>query len=609
MNLESKFREQLKVCRNFAGSAGEFWTQYSSLLGQLGVAEKLCILILNPEGKWQALASYPLAAERFSMPIALGDADFQSWVDESLEHGFATRDGEPVRQGSALLIALETGSNQSVLALFHDPLKSMDTLAQQGPVLQTVADVPASYLRGRQLHQALEDVRHCIQTLDTLNIINSQTRFYAMAMALCNEVKDRFGCSRVSLGYFKEPYIRAQAISNMDRFEPKMEIVQQLEATMEEAVDQDEDILYPAPDNQGGAITREHRQYAEAEGSGFLLTMPLRLGEQAVGAICFERQDRTFSEHDIRALRVLCDQVARRVHDLRESDRWIGARMAAGLRQFFGGYLGYTHTWRKVFAILGTAVFLALIFIRVEYRVEAPCILRSSQLLHLPSPYQGFIEEVNVKVGDFVPAQQVLLALDTSELLVERANRLAEIQAYSSEAENAEAERRLADLRIANAQRKQSEAALELIEFQLARADLRAPFAGVIVEGDLTERVGAPVEKGETLMRLSRLEDLYVEMKVNERDIPHIQDSIGGEFALASKPDERFPFTIERIEPVALAEPNGSVFHVRGVIDDTANDWWRPGMSGVAKINTEKRSLLWIFTHRLVDFLRLQLWW
>ena len=35
----------------------------------------------------------------------------------------------------------------------------------------------------------------------------------------------------------------------------------------------------------------------------------------------------------------------------------------------------------------------------------------------------------------------------------------------------------------------------------------------------------------------------------------------------------------------------------------------RPGMSGLCKLNVEKRTLLWILTHRTVDFLRLWLWW
>jgi hypothetical protein len=32
-------------------------------------------------------------------------------------------------------------------------------------------------------------------------------------------------------------------------------------------------------------------------------------------------------------------------------------------------------------------------------------------------------------------------------------------------------------------------------------------------------------------------------------------------------------------------------------------------MTGLCKLSVEKRSLLWILTHRTVDFLRLKLWW
>jgi hypothetical protein len=32
-------------------------------------------------------------------------------------------------------------------------------------------------------------------------------------------------------------------------------------------------------------------------------------------------------------------------------------------------------------------------------------------------------------------------------------------------------------------------------------------------------------------------------------------------------------------------------------------------MSGVCKFEVERRTLIWILTHRTVDFLRLKLWW
>ena len=35
----------------------------------------------------------------------------------------------------------------------------------------------------------------------------------------------------------------------------------------------------------------------------------------------------------------------------------------------------------------------------------------------------------------------------------------------------------------------------------------------------------------------------------------------------------------------------------------------KPGMAGEARIDAGNKRLVWIWTHRLVDFLRLKLWW
>jgi hypothetical protein len=38
-------------------------------------------------------------------------------------------------------------------------------------------------------------------------------------------------------------------------------------------------------------------------------------------------------------------------------------------------------------------------------------------------------------------------------------------------------------------------------------------------------------------------------------------------------------------------------------------DWWRPGMSGIGKIEAGERTLFWIIFHRTIDFLRMFFWW
>ena len=84
---------------------------------------------------------------------------------------------------------------------------------------------------------------------------------------------------------------------------------------------------------------------------------------------------------------------------------------------------------------------------------------------------------------------------------------------------------------------------------------------------------------------------------------------LGREIAFASRPNERFPIVVERIEPLAIPEEDGNIFIVRCRVTADADAWWRPGMSGLCKIETERRSYLWMLTRRTVNFLRMKLWW
>ena len=140
-------------------------------------------------------------------------------------------------------------------------------------------------------------------------------------------------------------------------------------------------------------------------------------------------------------------------------------------------------------------------------------------------------------------------------------------------------------------------------------AEVKAPFAGIVVEGDLEELLGAPVKKGDVLFKVALLEKMYAELKIDERDVHEVVEEASGEISFVSRPNLEFPIVVERVDPVAVTEEEGNVFLVRGVFSGEIAQWWRPGMSGVAKINVGKRNILWILTHRTIDFLRILLWW
>lgn len=89
----------------------------------------------------------------------------------------------------------------------------------------------------------------------------------------------------------------------------------------------------------------------------------------------------------------------------------------------------------------------------------------------------------------------------------------------------------------------------------------------------------------------------------------YVDLSLDGEISLASQPEETFEIKVTRIEPSAVVKEEGNVFLVRCELPEGFSSWWKPGMTGVSKLNAGERTLLWIFTHRTMDFLRLRLWW
>jgi hypothetical protein len=169
--------------------------------------------------------------------------------------------------------------------------------------------------------------------------------------------------------------------------------------------------------------------------------------------------------------------------------------------------------------------------------------------------------------------------------------------------------RALAEMRIAEAMAEEATARLGTVRYRLAHATIRSPFAGVVVEGDLREHLGAPVKTAEVMLKVARIDTLYVEAEINERDIHEILGRTSGEIAFVSQPKLKFPVRIQTVEQAAMPKTEANVFLVRCQLEHAIESWWRPGMSGVCKLNVEKRSLLWILTHRTIDFLRLKLWW
>jgi len=73
-------------------------------------------------------------------------------------------------------------------------------------------------------------------------------------------------------------------------------------------------------------------------------------------------------------------------------------------------------------------------------------------------------------------------------------------------------------------------------------------------------------------------------------------------------PTLRLPFTVTQVTPVATAEDGRNFFRIEAKLDPPPGLQLRPGMEGIAKVATGPQRLLWIWTHGVIDWIRLTAW-
>ena len=602
--------EDLIALRQFSGEPKIFWPAFLAAAARLAAADIAVLLLGHPEKtpRWSQLGEWTSSPgpSHSRTPFT---SQLEAIAGRCLDSGDFIGMNDPKAGTFTIALRLKLSRPEDELFLAMQVKDFTETAARESLVrLQLAADVPSAFQLNLAARQARNDVEKFAAVLDLNVPVNQATQFLPAALAFCNGIATHFHCDRASLGWLEGGYIKLRAMSRTEQFDRQMAAAQALEAAMEECTDQDEEILWPPPEGMT-TVVRDHEAFGKDQKAGHLASIPLRLDGKVAAVLTCERQEAAFSPVELQQIRLACDQVVRRLSELKHYDRWFGARWLAQSREQFAKWLGPEHTWSKVSAILIVFILAALFLVRVTYRVEGNFILRSDEAAYLTAPFEGYIDQVFVRPGDVVTNGQPLLSLRRDELLLQQASALADLARYQRQAEKDRAGNSIADMRIDEAQAKQAQAQLDLVRYRLDHVIVRAAFNGVVVEGDLRERIGSPVKQGDAFFKVARIDTLYAEADISERDLQRILGKTRGEIAFVTEPKLKYPVTIQTLEPAAVTKKDGNIFLVRLQPVNGVAPWWRPGMTGLCKLSTDKETLFWILTHRTVDFLRMKLWW
>jgi RND family efflux transporter MFP subunit len=329
---------------------------------------------------------------------------------------------------------------------------------------------------------------------------------------------------------------------------------------------------------------------------------------ELIGAVTLEHQDPgRFNAEVLTLCETIVALAGPILEDRRRQARWLDARLAREARTLGQKLFGTGNLFPKLIGACAAALVILSVFATAEYRVTADATLEGTVQRAVVAPFSGYIAEANVRPGDIVSEGQVLAALDDKDLTLERLTIASEKSQYEKEYREALAAHESAQVAILRAQLDKATAQLELIEEQLARTQVMAPLDGVIINGDLSQSLGAPVERGDALFEVAPLDSYRVMLEVDEMLVGELEPGQSGRLALAGFPADYLLFVVERITPISTAADGRNYFTIEASLEDTP-ELLRPGMQGVGKIDIGTRRVVWIWTHRLTDWFRLWSW-
>ncbi len=518
------------------------------------------------------------------------------------------------RRGVVGLTQSGSGAVAYPVILGADILGAVSVAYSDGEPAQAMRQLQwgVAYLRDRGAQELVADSAaerlRSAAVLDLLGVTLDEEKFQGSALAAVTHLALAFACDRVAVGMFRRGSTKVAAVSHSASFGKQMVLIRRLGAAMDEAIDQRAVIVYPPPADDAAVATAAHKELAEETGSPLLLTIPMLVRDGFAGAVVFERpQGRMFTEGEVDTLAAAVAALGPVLEERRQNDRWIGFKIADAFGSVLRRLFGPAHAGLKATAaaLLLLAGFLS--FATGTYEVSAKADLQGMVRRAVVAPLDGFIKLAPARAGDRVEEGELLAALDDADLTLERLRWTTERSQRQIEYDRAFAARNRSALAAARAQMDEADAQIRLVDEQLARLQLKAPFPALVTAGDLSQSIGGAVSRGQTLFEVAPLDGYRVNLLVDQSQIGDVMVGQQGSVLFAAVPDEPFAFIVDKITPVAEAREGRTVFRVEGLLSGVP-DRLRPGMDGIAKIEIDQRHYVWIWARSFLDWYRLASW-
>ena len=437
----------------------------------------------------------------------------------------------------------------------------------------------------------------------------SHDRFATAAASVVADLAVLLRCERVSLGLCTRQRVRVTTISGVTDLRARQDAVRRVEQAMQEALDQRSAVVYPLPPGTAPNVTLAHAGLAQSNGRLSICTLPIVCGDRAIGALLFERRN----GFDARALQLAKDAALFIGPVLMLQWRAEGALQTRFDATAGRGPAGRGHSPWRLAALAGAIALGVLGAWPTTYRVVAPARVEGAVQRVIAAPVDGFVRTVAARPGELLRTGQVILQLEDQDLALEREKWESEIAQLDKQYREALSKDEAALIVVAHSKLEQARTQLDLAQRQLERTQLKAPFDGVLISGDLSQSIGMPVKRGQELMTIATERAFRIVAEVDEQDVAALRLGQNAQvmFAALAQP---VGFSVARIAPVANTADGRNVFEIEGsggaagAAGAAGAETLRPGLRGVAKIDIEPSHVAVVWWQRASQWLRRTAW-
>lgn len=460
------------------------------------------------------------------------------------------------------------------------------------------------WIRNSELQRSQKQAKFVGDALSLCGILDRSTSTREAANSLVNHLRSLLGVSQiVCCGGTTPENAKLLAVSEVEQFDPHSESSRVILSAGATGIGETEPVVF-APNGSTANAVQSLVMEAYCKANRFTSCVCVQTQDHegnSTGSLLVGSDEDSFSEPVLAQLKQFATingvhlDVVRRAN-LKPSELIVERIKKIPSKSFF--QIGW-----KVAA--GLAL---LMCVPIPYRVACDCEIQPVTRRFVSAPYTGPLERAVVRPGEVVSKNQVLAYMDGRQLRLELIGVQAEHSAARRRHSSSLAQGEVAKSQIARSEMRKLDTQIKSLNDQLSRLEIRSPYDGIVISGDLDKAQGATMEIGQTLFEVAPLDNMLAEVAIPESEIQYVGDNNSVAIKLNAFPYRTFYGEINTINPGAELINDESVFVADIKLTDE-DSVIRPGMKGTAKVKTSWRPIGWNLFHNAWESVRCWMVW